>query len=467
MKNILISARSVVALGICLAVAGCNIKDELLEPQQPGTIQPEATSGPTGANALRVGALDRLRQATEGQNDGGMWTYAGLLADEWKSGDTFVQRIETDQRSIQTNNAELINTWRRTHRARQSARDALIQLVASLPTPDYYQAQMFMVMGFSELSLAENWCSGVPMSELVDGVPTYGVPLTTAQATQFALNHLDTALTLTTTFATDTAANTVRRAIQILRARALLDLGGAANAALAIAAVNGLPTTYKYLQTHSLTTFDVANWSLNNSQKRWVVSDSFDTSGRILNAIPFASAGDPRVPVQGSSLASSQGKAFDNSTQFVQQTIWARSDAIPLLSGVDARLIEAEERLLANDMPGMTTILNTLRASAQYLGSAYSSPVMAALPVPASQAAGAAVFFREKAFWQFGRGYRLNDLRRMVRQYSALGFTVANTFPTGTFFKTGLAYGSDVNFPIVTDETPNPNWTGACIDRNP
>src|SRR5205085_1596195 len=88
------------------------------------------------------------------------------------------------------------------------------------------------------------------------------------------------------------------------------------------------------------------------------------------------------------------------------------------------------------------------------------SPVMAALPVPASQAAGAALFFREKAFWQFGRGYRLNDLRRMVRQYSALGFTVANTFPTGTFFKTGLAYGSDVNFPIVTDATPNHHVSG-------
>jgi hypothetical protein len=467
MKNILTSARSVAALSIALLLAGCSIKDDLLEPQQPGVIQPEATAGPVGANALRIGALDRLRSATEGQNDGGLWSYAGLLADEWKSGDTFVQRIETDQRSIQTNNAEIINTWRRQHRARQSARDGLLALQASLPSPDYYQAQMFMVMGFAELGLAENWCSGVPMSELVDGVPVYGSPLTTAQATQWALNHLDTALTLTTTFATDTAANTVRRAIQILRARALVDLGGAANMALAVAAVNGIPTNYKYLQTHSLTTFDVAGWSLNNSQKRWVVSDSFDASGRILNAIPFASAGDPRVPVQGTTLASSLGRAFDNSTQMTQQTIWGRSDAIPLLSGVDARLIEAESQLQANNLVGMIGTLNTLRASAQYLGSAYNSPVMAALPTPPDQATAAAVFFREKAFWQFARGYRLNDLRRMVRQYSALGFTVANTFPTGTFFKTGLAYGQDVNFPIVTDETPNPNWTGVCIDRNP
>ena len=35
------------------------------------------------------------------------WMFAGLLTDEWKSSDTFSQRNETDQRSVQDNNANL------------------------------------------------------------------------------------------------------------------------------------------------------------------------------------------------------------------------------------------------------------------------------------------------------------------------------------------------------------------------
>ena len=58
---------------------------------------------------------------------------------------------------------------------------------------------------------------------------------------------------------------------------------------------------------------------------------------------------------------------------------------------------EAEDRLRANDIPGMMTILNTLRASPQALSSSFNSPVMAALPTPPDQATAMEVFFREKA----------------------------------------------------------------------
>jgi len=130
---------------------------------------------------------------------------------------------------------------------------------------------------------------------------------------------------------------------------------------------------------------------------------------------------------------------------------------------VDARLIEAEAKLQANDIPGMMAILNALRASPQALGNLYSTPVMPALATPADQNAAINLFFREKAFWQFSRGYRLGDLRRLIRQYKRAPEAV---FPTGTFFKNGNPpYGTDVNFPVTTNENPNPNFHG-CIDRN-
>lgn len=310
--------------------------------------------------------------------------------------------------------------------------------------------------------MAENFCNGIPFGYLnADGSPNYTDPLTNKDGFTLALAHLDSAVSLAT--ATDTFTTNLLNAIQIARARVLINLG---NFTAAKAAVAGVPTSFQYLQTYSLTTSDNQVWSLNSSQKRWVVGDSFDTGGIILNAIPFASAGDPRVKVTGTSLASSLKLAFDNQTQFVSQAIYARSDPQPLASGIDARLAEAEERLQASDIPGMMAILNALRTAAggQKIG-VFAVPAMAALPNPANQTAATNLYFREKAFWDFSRGTRLSDLRRLIRQY---GRTQDQVFPNGQWgYKvSGQTYGTDVNFPVtVQDEKPNPKWAG-CIDRN-
>jgi hypothetical protein len=80
---------------------------------------------------------------------------------------------------------------------------------------------------------------------------------------------------------------------------------------------------------------------------------------------------------------------------------------------------------------------------------------------PTTKDAALTVFFREKAFWQFGRGFRLGDLRRLIRQY---GKTQDTVFPVGPLFKGGT-YGTDVNLPMVDSELTNPNFHG-CIDRS-
>lgn len=439
-----------VVIGAC-----SSFRDDLLEPQQPGVIGPEATQSATAADALRKGAVSRYRTATVGGE--AVWMLGGLLADEWKTGDTFSQRNETDQRIVQTNNANVASMYVALQRVRGAAYDAINSLKAFVPDTASKQAQMYWVLGGAELALTENFCSGIPFGTLVDGVPNYTNPLTTAQGFALAMQHLDSGLAMTS--ATDTFTVSVRNAIQISRARTLVNMGGAANFALAAAAVANVPTSYQYLQTFSLTTTDNAIWSLNNSQKRWVLGDSFDTGGIIANAIPFASSNDPRLPKLGTTINSNQNKAFDTNTWLVVQNIYGRSDPVPLATGIDARLIEAEAKLQLQDIAGMMTILNALRTTSQKMG-AFSVPVMAALPTPATQTAAIDLYFREKAFWSFSRGQRLSDMRRLIRQY---GRTQDTVFPVGQFFKGGT-YGTDVNFPVTTDETPNPNWTG-CIDR--
>ena len=102
MMSITYRTRSAIAASVLVLASACNINDELLSPQQPGVIGAEDVQSATGAEALRVGALQQLSAVTGGSTS--MWASAGTLADEWKSGDTLFQTDETDRRTIPTNN---------------------------------------------------------------------------------------------------------------------------------------------------------------------------------------------------------------------------------------------------------------------------------------------------------------------------------------------------------------------------
>ena len=46
-----------------------------------------------------------------------------------------------------------------------------------------------------------------------------------------------------------------------------------------------------------------------------------------------------------------------------------------------------------------------------------TNTTLAALADPGTPAAREDLMFRERAFWLFGTGHRLGDMRRMIRQY--------------------------------------------------
>ena len=444
---------------IAIAAAACtDPKQTLLDAPISTIIDTSAASSPAGADALRIGALSRLRQITAGSGAGDSpWMFAGLITDEWKSSDTFSQRNETDQRQVQDNNANWTPIVRDLYRARTSAREAINALVAFPPTPvpaayPSNIAQMYMVMATAELYIAEWICNGAPISEAPNPPQA-----TNADVYAAAAAHADSALSMSTT--TDAFSVSVHNAAAILKGRILIEQGKFPEAASVVAPV---PTNYQLLATFSLTSGSNQIWSLNTSAKRWTVGDSFDVTGVIKNSLPFASAKDPRIPVTGTTLGTSPaGRGFDNSTNFIFTTLWARTDPTPIWSGVDARLIEAESKLNASDYAGMMTILNGLRAAPQNLG-AVNTPAMSSLATPTTKADAVTLFFREKAFWTFSRGQRLGDLRRLIRLYGRAA-DGSDTFPSGTFFKGGN-YGTDVNFPMTVDETNNPNYT-KCLDR--
>lgn len=460
MNRARLTAVGVVAL-LPTLLSSCDPKEILLSPQQPGVIGPGSVTTPTGAEALRIGALGSLKTwfAGGGVNFSNLPMMSDLLTDVWGSGDTQSQHNETDARTVQSSNGVLAGAYASAQQARGFALTAINALRTYVtPPPAASIGELYFAMGLAELQMSEAFCNGVPFGSMVNGVPNYTAPITNADGFRLATARFDTALALVT--GTDAQSVAIARVNKIAKARAQVNLG---NYAAAAALVADVPTNYQYLLTFSLTTASSELFLLNFTQpSRFVVGDSFAVvNGQpttIKNALPFASAGDPRVPVAGSTTNTL--KAFDGSTPWVGQRLYGQVDPFPVLTGIDARLIEAEAKIATNDFAGMMAILNALRTTPQTIGNK-TIATMPALPVPATKDAALNIFFREKAFWQFGRGFRLGDLRRLIRQY---GRTADNVFPVGPFFKGGN-YGGDVNLPMVDSELTNPNFKG-CIDRS-
>ena len=498
MTNRTLRAIAAIAL-LCTPLSACS---NLLDVTIQGQITDDQTKSPAGAEALRLGAYQTFafrNGAVTGtlitdNTAYGQFLWSGLLTDE------FVNRNTTGNAVVGIDRRDGVGTadYNQLHQVRARAREAIQALETYVPLVRRPRGQMYFLIGYTELQLAEMYCAGVPLSRVVDGVIEYGSPLTTVQMYDSAIVHLDTALTYLTD-AADTAAVNLNTAVRIAKARALIGRGGSNDAAAANTAVTGIATNYAYALTFGGATIsNNALAQLNVINNRIGVGDSINPDGSVaINSLPFASAGDPRVPVTGSSrLGQPNTAAGNNGAPWVRQNIWtALTTPFNIVSGLDARLIQAEVLLKQGDIPGMTTILNALRAAPPPLSTTYTPPAMAPLVVPATQEAAVRLFFREKAFWTFGRGQRQGDLRRLVRQWgpgsaaNLAAFSAANVFPIGTYYSNnGLADGTyaqttgnpgEVNFTINENRSTNPNMPdvnttltplgalGTCMNRNP
>jgi starch-binding outer membrane protein, SusD/RagB family len=444
-------AAGVAALGGVLAAGACGDADFLVV-EDPDIINPSDVQSTAGANAVRLGALARFNAATSGGES--LFLLGGLFADEWVNGDSFIARQEIDQRVITEGNNFLTDANRVLHRARLSAEQAIALLQQYDPAaPAWQVAEMHFVQGYVVNLLAENLCDGLVLSGVVDGREQYGTPVTTASAFERALGHANDGLGLIT----GNTANDVRvrSALQATRGRILMNLNRPADA---LQAVSGVATNFQYVMLHSQTTQSNWTWIRNNSERRYSVGNLEGGNG-----MNFATAGDPRVPVcVGGSAAcipvgGTNARRDDLSQPFHVQMLWgARESSVAIIRGVDARMIEAEAQLRAGNAAASLATLNAARATV---------PGLAPLVDAGTPQARLDQLFRERAFWQFGRGYRVGDMRRLVRQHGRPANTV---FPTGAWHKSGN-YGSDVNMPVPLAERNNPNVPGSgeiCINRN-
>ncbi len=439
-----IAAVSAVALFACSPT-------EFLQVTDPDIINPSDVLTPAGANAARVGALARLNRATSGEES--LLLLGGLFSDEWNNGDSFIARQEIDQRIITPQNNFLTDASRALHRARLSAEQSVSLLRKYNPTaPGWQIAEMYFAEAYLENLASEHYCSGLVFSTVIDGVEQYGAPLTTAAALARALAHADSGLALVTGATTDDVR--VKSALQVTRGRILLNLNRPADALLA---VSGVATSYQYLEYHAITTTSNQFWNFNNLAGRYSVS-----TGEGRNGMNFATANDPRVPVCVGNdavcrtIGVTKATRDDLTAPYYVQRLWpARESSVAIVSGLEARMIEAEAQLRAANPTAALATLNSARATFNGL---------APLTDAGSEAARVDQLFRERAFSLFGRGNRTGDLRRLVRQYGRAADAV---YPTGAWHKGGN-YGTDAVIILPLAETNNPTpGAGVCIDRNP
>ena len=464
-----------IALAGVIAAAACNPTD-LLQVSNPDIIDPAVATTLAGVASLYAGAIGNFGTGIVGDNGvtEGLVLVSGSFSDELVNSETFPTRIEYDHRGpIDIKNGTLSTVFRRVQRARRATELAAtsIKAVSATPLTDSRIAEMYSLAGMIYTMLGEVYCSGMPVSDAsLDGTLSYSDPLSTTELFNRANSRFDSALAYP-------ANATVTNLAKILKARTLLDLNQPAAAAAMVA---GIATTFVYNSTFNLAVAGQNNpvFSFVQQNKRFSVGNLDGGNG-----LNFRTALDPRVPW---ARTPSTNVGFDKATpQFDQGKYKDESASIALVTGVEARLIEAEAALAANDATTWLGTLNTLRATTSLYPKAFPTafPVAtvatgflpgftqpAALTDPVDPALRVDLMFRERAFWLFLTGHRMGDLRRLVRQY---GRSASAVFPGGGGAQyivdgnpKGGAFGADVNLPIPFDELNNPKFL-ACTDRNP
>jgi hypothetical protein len=419
-----------------LAISGC---EGLTDVSATDVTTPDALANAAGAATLHAGALGTFTIAYAGYPLA-QFIYSGLISDEFITAPPQGSWASSDFRVL----SDPGETWpyNELHKARIAGLQALVALETFAPEPRSRIGHMFATIGYVEAFFGENFCSGVPLSDLVNQAPVFGGQLTTTLMLERAVQSFDSAIA---NAGTDAGVLNLAR---VGRARALLSLGRYVEAASSVTAV---PTDFVYdIEMNATSSINYNGQYYNQYLFSYVTT--IDNEGS--NGLDFVSANDPRVVFQ---VAPSNYPIPHNRLP----KYGTPNAPVELASGIEARLIEAEAAYQANPDDtsptgsGWLGRLNALRATA-------ISPAMAPLSDPGSRAARVDLLFRERAFWLFATGKRHGDMRRLVREY---GRPIASVFPVG-FTIHGIPYGDGVNIAPPTAQFNNPQYTG-CLDRDP
>ena len=452
-----------------------------------GTPDPSVYQNATGAVGMRNAALLTFEQAlapyvresgllTDEMEDGNTGASLGILSATTGVQDALDERILPEGIVFDNEYASLQNARAFITQAR-GALAAYDTAKADTATASLLRGELYAFEGYTEILLADLYCSGVPLSYLVfQGDFQYEPGSTTAQVYRAAIAKLDSAERF------GHGSDSVTYLAAVLQGRANLALG---NYPAAADDVIHVPTNFVYQVAAQWVTstggvsLNVLNGSGNNGTVAggYTVSDS---EGK--NGLPYRLSGDPRTATVGVAVNSTIGDSLYFPTKYSAALSGVGYSPFALASGVEARLIEAETQLASAPASGQwLATLNALRTNVSNLILMSNQTYTANTPLLSLTDPGATLtgvdamvarlrlLYRERAYWLFLDGHREGDLRRILRKYHTYGVFSDQSlvYPTGKYLAPGTGfYGSDVTVPIPPAESANPDFTG-CLDRNP
>lgn len=461
-------------------LAGCSPEQVLGSNKLPPDVSdPALAKTPDGALANYRGAVDLFRQAFGGHG-GDVITPSALLTDELQDGNvglvTGIVKTNIDARylpefSDPAQEGIGAPSYSSLQRARAQIGEAERALAAYAPNASpALRGRLYAMEGYTEVFLADLFCSGIPLSTLdLDQGFTYAAGSTTQEVYQGAVAHFDSALAL----ASDSVE--VINLARVGKGRALLALGDYAGAG---AAVTDVPDAFSYAIGYGsiFDSFDYINFAA--SLAGGFLAGAPNAGAPMMadgdggNGLLFRSSGDPRTT--GDFVGNNAfGIARFRPTKYGPDG----SSSIILADATEARLIEAEAQLQAGDASWLAT-LNALRTDGTFdtqpdpndatktdtLWHAGTGGVAGLAPLgdPGASDARVNLVFQERGYWLFLTGHRQGDLRRLVREY---GRDAEQVYPTGAYAGGNGSYGTDVNFPIpATERVYNSKFTG-CFSR--
>jgi len=454
------TARWLVLIGATTLLSnGCSMDDLLGADELPPEVtDPAITHTPAGARAVYNGAVVSFRSAFAGATSFGpagsgsaasVIAMSGVMTDELHATSQSAEMEDMRFLPESDSSTSAIALYSRLQRARGQASQAIELLRRFDPDGASRIGHAYALEGYTEIFLAEFFCSGVPLSTLdFDGDFTYRPGSTTEQVLERAIAHFDSAAVH--------AGDSIRvvHLANLGRGRALLGLGRFAEAANAVSAV---PDDFVYAVTfQGGTNSDQQAFTRQSTiGARWDLSVA-DQKG--INGIDFLSSADPRTQATIIGQSSTRGFAVYFPSKYPSDA----SGAFALASGIEARLVEAEAALRAGDVDTWLDKLNHLRRTAwSTITPALDGP-LPDLADPGTDGTRVDLMFRERALWLFLTGQRQGDLRRLVRHY---GRPSERVYPIGEFpGPGGRSYGNDIDLPIPPAERlANPYFDGCLV----
>jgi starch-binding outer membrane protein, SusD/RagB family len=373
------TVRALVPVALLVLLSACE-----LEVSNPGPIQADALDDPKALTSVVNGAGRDLAEAINWT----AYTGAAVSREIFPGGSTGSFGITPRQQQGKLVDDDDDTHWNLSQRARWTAEDAVARgktVLGAAATNNVSVAQALVWAGYANRHLGENFCEGV-----INGGPP-GPSTVYFERAEANFTEAIAVAGAASNANLVSAATAGRASVRLSRN----NLTGAATDAATIA------NTFAYRMPYFNTDLDQYNrvyWaSANQPYRAHTVWNTFYDAYR-------KSTRDPRVPFDSSATVLVGDAAVGNLGRvrwYFQTKYPAQGSPINLATGWEMRLVEAEVKLVAGDIPGAMALLNAHRVA------------LSLTPWTAATAAEAwTALKRERGIELWLESRRLGDFRR-------------------------------------------------------